>query len=171
MYEVLISITDGVVAIIPLLDISERTRVVHVGNTVSATSVHELDETKCYDTTFSGVRSDTTSNAITSYTPTSSNSFILNQNVCSGQGIEFPVPSLEVGKTYTINYTVNVAARLYLIKYTSEGVYSSNVSLSTKAGTFSKIITPESGYIYSLCFCSFTTNTDCVFSEISLVEN
>ena len=171
LYEVLISITDGVAVVIPLLDFSKRTRVIHSGNTIAASSVHELDATKCYDTVFNGTRSTTASGAITSYTPTSANSFVINQNVCSGNGIEFPVPSLEVGKSYTINYTVNVSARVYLIKYTSAGVYSSNTSLSTKAGTFSKTITPESGYIYSLCFCSFTENTDCIFSDISLVEN
>ena len=171
LYEVLISITEGGVVVIPLLDISKRTRVTHSGNTISASSVHELDGTKCYDTVFNGVRSTTATSAITSYTPTSASSFVLNQNVCSGNGIEFPVPSLEVGKTYTINYTVNVAGRVYLMKYTTDGVYSSNTALSTKAGTFTKTITPESGYIYSLCFCSFTENTDCIFSGISLVEN
>lgn len=168
LYEVLISIVDGTVIIVPLLDISTRLRVAHSGNTIAATGTRELSTEKCYETTFNGTRAENA--LITSYTALSSSSFSIQSTGTSGKGIEFPV-ALEVGKTYTITYTVDNTARGYLVKYNSDTTYASNTNWSTAAGTFTKTITPEEGYIYSICFCPMIKNTLVTFSNISLTEN
>ena len=173
LYEVLVSVTDGGVYIAPLLDVTQRTRVDYTDRgTITAASEHELDSTKCYDTAFNGVRGDSISTKITSYTPISANSFSLQTSSTGGYGLEFPVRNFEVGKSYTLKYTADISnMRVYLIKYNSDTTYNSNEMLSNTTGSFVKNITPEEGCIYSIFFGALTADTLCTFSEISLTEN
>lgn len=170
LYEVLISVVDGEVVIIPLLDISIRTRVKHTGASVAATSTHSLDTTKCYDAVFNGTRSDNTSNIITSYNAISSDSLSIQVSSAGGTGMEFPV-ALEVGKTYTLKYKVDNTGRVYVMKYNPDTTYNSNTMLSSTAGTYTKTITPEAGYLYSIIFVPMVKATLVTFSGISLEEN
>jgi hypothetical protein len=84
-----------------------------------------------------------------------------------GFGVEFPV-MLEAGKTYTLKYTLDNTGRVYLIKYNPDTTYNSNVMQSSTAGTFTKTINPEDGYLYSIFFCPMVANTVVTFSGISL---
>lgn len=170
LYDVLISIVDGQVVILPLLDISIRTRVSTTGATISPTAAHDLDTTKCYESNFSGTRSTTVSDKFASYNALSSDSLSVQVTSSSGYGIEFPV-ALEVGKTYTLNYTVDNTGRVYVIKYNSDTTYNSNEMLSSAAGTYTKTITPEAGYLYSIIFVPMVKDTLVTFSSISLEEN
>ncbi len=167
LYEVLISIVDGVAA--RLLDVSDRAYVVNTSTTINAAAVRDLDTSKCYATTYQGVRSDTSVND--TYRAISADSLgYLSTSSSAGRGVEFPL-DLEVGKTYTLTYTANQNnARVYLLKYNADTTYNSNQSLSTSAGTVVKEITPESGYIYSVLFASLVKDVESVWSGISLIE-
>ena len=168
LYEVLVSVTDGGVYIVPLLDITQRTRVQHTGATLSATSTRDLDVTKCYDGVFNGTRVENV--VITAYTALSANSLSIQVSTAGGTGMEFPV-TLEVGKSYTLKYTVNNTGRVYVMKYNSDTTYNANEMLSSTAGSYTKTITPEDGFIYSIIFVPMVKDTLVTFSDISLTEN
>lgn len=177
LYEVLVSVTDGGVYIAPLLDITQRTFVRHLDManqvTIGPAATRELDAGKCYDGQFSGNRSTGASNAIT-YTPISSNSLslMLSSGASAGNGVEFPVPQLEAGKTYTLKYTADVSnMRVYLLKYNADTTYNSNTTLGSGTGNKSAKITPEAGYIYSIFFSTLIANTLSTYTEISLLED
>lgn len=169
LYEVLISVVDGSTVVVSLLNVMNRERDTYNG-TVNAADVHELSGDKYYDAAFNGVRSISVKNNNGTFTVNSSNSFTFNAVQTAGNGIEFPVPSLEVGKSYSLEYSVNAAGRVYLMKYTSNGVFDSYTMYTATAGTFTKTIVPEEGYIYSILFCPFVKESDCTFSDISLTE-
>lgn len=168
LYEVLVSVTDGGVYIVPLLDITQRTRVQHTGATLSATSTRDLDITKCYDGVFNGTRVENV--VITAYTALSANSLSIQVSTAGGTGMEFPV-GLEVGKSYTLKYTVNNTGRVYVMKYNSDTTYNANEMISSTAGSYTKTITPEDGFIYSIIFVPMVQDTLVTFSDISLTEN
>lgn len=168
LYEVLVSVVDGQVVVLPLLDILTRTRVSHQGTTVSATSTRDLDVTKCYDEVFNGTRSQ--NGTITAYSANGSDSLSIQVNSAGGTGMNFPV-ALEAGKTYTLKYTLNNTGRVYVMKYNSDTTYNANTCLSTATGTYTKTITPEEGYLYGIIFVPMVANTLVTFSGISLEEN
>ena len=177
LYEVLKSTVSGVVVIIPLLDISKRTLVKHIQQssqtTISPTDTRELDGSKCYDGQYTGSRSVAGSNVVT-YTPISSDSFsiILSGGSSSGYGVEFPVPQLEVGKNYTLSYTTDTNnMRVYLIKYNPDTTFNSNELLSTAVGSFTKTITPQEGYIYSVFFSTLNKDILSTYTGVSLIES
>lgn len=168
LYEVMLSIVDGVVYIRPLLSV-DRERVT-TKITVATTGTRELDYNKCYDTSFGGIRSNNVSTNITSYIPLSNNSFSCTVTKNTGNGLEFPV-ELEAGKTYKLSWTVdNANTRAYLMKYNADTTYNSNVYLDTGAGAKTATFTAEEGFIYSICFPVLVNEVECTFSDISLVE-
>ena len=171
LYEVLVSIVDGEVVVLPLLSVTARTRVKQTSSSIAAASPHELSAEKCYDSTFGGLRSPAVTGYITAYNAISSDSLSIQVNNASGYGMEFPVPQLEVGKTYTLKYKLDNTGRVYVMKYNSDTTYNSNTMLSSAVGTFTKTVTPEEGYIYSIIFVPMIKNTLVTFSEISLTEN
>ena len=173
LFEVLVSVTDGTAYIVPLLNILERARVKHTTNTISANMARELDPTKCYDSSYVGVRSAGVTNVLT-YTPISENSFSLSLSggASGGNGVEFPVPQLEVGKTYTFKYTSDQSEqRVYLIKYNSDTTYNSNTVLGQNIGNKTVTITPEEGFIYSIQFTILAKDKVGTYTNISLTEN
>ena len=152
-----------------LLTIAGRERVT-TGISVLTTDPRELDVAKCYDTSFGGVRSSNVSNNITNYTPLSDSSFACQVSKNTGNGLEFPV-QLEAGKTYTLSWTSdNANVRAYLMKYNADTTYNANQMLGNGAGTKTATITPEDGYIYSICFPVLVNDTLCTISGISLTE-
>ena len=133
----------------------------------------ELDPTKCYDSSYVGVRSAGVTNVLT-YTPISENSFSLSLSggASGGNGVEFPVPQLEVGKTYTFKYTSDQSEqRVYLIKYNSDTTYNSNTVLGQNIGNKTVTITPEEGFIYSIQFTILAKDKVGTYTNISLTEN
>ena len=173
LYEVMINVADGQIVVVPLIDVMQRDYIKHSGNTIAATATHDLSETRCYTASYQGVRSAGNANNIT-YIPISENSFSLTLagNASSGIGVEFPLPQLEVGKSYTLTYTADVSnMRVYLIKYNADTTYNSNTTLSSGTGNKTATITPESGYIYSILFATLVANTTCTYSNINVVEN
>lgn len=169
LYEILVSLVDGVVYIKPLLSIEDRERV-STKNTISTTAARELDYNKCYDTSFGGVRSSNVSDNITGYTVLSDNSFSCTVTKNTGNGLEFPI-ELEAGKTYKLSWAAdNASTRAYLMKYNADTTYNTNVHLGTGAGTKTATFTAEENIIYSVCFPVLINNVECTFSDISLVE-
>lgn len=168
LYEVLVGIVDGQVVVLPLLDISTRTRVPHTGSTISATSQRALDTTKCYDEVFNGTRAQ--NGIITAYTANGPDSLSVQVSTAGGTGMNFPV-ALEAGKTYTLKYTLDNTGRVYVMKYNGDTTYNSNTMLSSTVGTFNKTITPEEGYLYGLLFVPMVKDTLVTFSGIELTEN
>lgn len=167
LYEVLVSIVDGQVVVLPLLDISMRTRVEHIGSSLTGTSTRALETTKCYDEVFNGTRAQ--NGVITAYSANGADSLSIQVNSAGGTGMNFPV-ALEAGKTYTLKYTLNNTGRVYVMKYNSDTTYNSNTCLSTAVGTYTKTITAEEGYIYGILFVPMVANTLVTFSGISLEE-
>lgn len=173
LYEVMINVLDGQVVVTPLIDVLQRTYIAHSGDTITATGTRDLSELRCYSTQFTGSRSAGHANYIT-YNPISESSFSisLSGGASSGIGVEFPLPQLEVGKSYTLTYTADVSnMRVYLLKYNSDTTYNSNSTLGSGTGSKTAIITPEDGYIYSVLFSTLIANTVCTYSDISLTEN
>lgn len=168
LYEVLVSVVDGQIVVLPLLDISTRTRTSHSGSSITGTSPRELDTTKCYDEVFNGSRAN--NGVVKAYTANASDSLSITVSTAGGTGMNFPV-AVEAGKTYTLKYTINNTGRVYVMKYNSDTTYNVNTCLSTAAGTYTKTITPEAGYIYGILFVPMVANTSVTFSGISLTEN
>lgn len=165
LYEVLVSNIEAK----SLLGIMGRERVT-TGISILTTDPRELSTDKCYDTSFGGVRSYNVSTNITSYVPLSDNSFSCIVTKNTGNGLEFPV-QLEAGKTYTLSWTSdNANVRAYLMKYNADTTYNANQLLGMGAGTKTATITPEDGYIYSICFPVLVNDTLCTISAISLTE-
>ena len=78
---------------------------------------------------------------------------------------------LEAGKTYNLSWTSdNANVRAYLMKYNADTTYNSNLLLAMGEGAKSATITPEDGYIYSICFPVLVNDTLCTVSGISLTE-
>lgn len=157
----------------PLLDVSQRTYTPHTGNTIFAADTRELDPWKCYTTQFTGARSASISDVLT-YTTVSNNSLSisLSGSASSGYGVEFPVPQMEVGKTYTLKFSSDQEKTpVYLIKYNADTTYNTNTRVEMGVGTKTVTITPEEGFIYSILFAVTIADTVCTYSDISLTEN
>jgi len=174
LYEVLISITDGVAYVAPLIDLEERSYVKHelTAEAILPASTRELNVAKCYDASFSGSRSDAVSAALT-YTPISENSLslYLTDKASAGIGVEFPV-ALKAGKTYTLNWTADQnLMRVYLVRYNPDTTYNSNLQLGSGAGNKTATITAEEGAIYSVLFSALVKDVTCTYTDISLSEN
>lgn len=168
LYEVLISIVDGQVVVLPLLDISARTRVPHTGGSLSATSQRALDTSKCYDEVFNGTRAQ--NGVITAYNANGADSLSIQVSTAGGTGMNFPV-ALEAGKTYTLKYTCDGTGRVYVMQYNFDTSYNTNTMLSSAAGTYTKTVTPDAGYLYGILFVPMAKDTLITFSGIDLTEN
>ena len=87
--------------------------------------------------------------------------------------MEFPVPTLEAGKTYTLAYNCDLSGmRVYLLKYNADTLaYDSNELLSFDAVTYTHTIVPDAAYVYSLLFNVQVGDQLSTFSDVTLVEN
>lgn len=168
MYEVLIQLVEGIVR--GLLVIDERTYVINNNVTISPTSTRDLDTDKCYATQYNGTRSSASTQDTYETLGEDSLAFTCPSG-SAGRGVEFPI-NLEVGKTYTLHYNASVSnARVYLMKYNEDTTYNSNALLGSASGGVTVTITPETGYLYAIAFCSVSNaNTRVVWSDISLRE-
>lgn len=156
----------------PLLDVMRRVYATVTGH-IRPTDTRELNPQKCYTSQYTGNINSVQAGYIT-YTPISSNSLSisLSDEASSGLGVEFPVPQMEVGKTYTLSYVSDQAKTpVYLIKYNGDTTYNSNTMLAMGVGNKTVTITPEEGYIYSILFAVTIEDTVCTYSDISLTEN
>ena len=170
LYEVLVSATDGAVVVIPFLDIMSRTLYKHMETTIQPEQARELSGEKCYTFASNGARSSSASNAIT-YNALSTNSFSISTSSASGYGVEFPLPMLEVGKTYTVKYTVdNANCRFYIGKYNADTTYNTYTQKTTVAGNLSWDFTVEEGFIYAVQWVPMTKNTTYTVTNISVTE-
>ena len=171
LYEVMINLVDGVAtAILDLL----RGDAINTSNTVAATDARVLDTTKCYYANMAGQRSSMMGGGdnpyITSFIQVSKSQISIQARSANGTGVEYPV-NLEVGKKYRLQYSVNKTSRVYILQYNADTTFSKYTLASSQAGeNLYYNITPESGYKYSILFCPFTANEECVFSNVSLEE-
>ena len=165
LYEVLVNIVDGVVA--SLFSVKERAYVVNTSTTIGPTDTHDLDTTKCFSVQLGGTRSSQGQNDTYEALSDDSLAYTTPRGTV-GSGAEFPL-DLKVGNTYKLHYNASLKnARVYLQKYNTDTTYNSNIMLSSEAGEFTKTITPEEGYIYTILFTPLVANTRCVWSDIAV---
>lgn len=156
-----------------LLDFTARVRTDAV-NTVNSSDPHEMDESKCHPCGVTGVRSHSSNVKISEYNAISATEIQLRINSDqTGVGMEFPVPTLEAGKTYTFTCTCDSDnMRVYLLKYNADTTaYDSNELLLFNTGTHTKTIVPDAAYVYSLLFNVQVGDQLSTFSNVTLVEN
>lgn len=141
------------------------------------TAQREFDYNKYYYTAVdSGKRGNYPTTKVTGFKVTD-NSVEITTNSTSGYGVEFPV-ELEVGKTYTLKWTISVAqSRVFLLKFNNDTTYHSQVQgvdatigNTNAVGSYTATIRPETGYKYSLLFANVTASKT-PFTNISLTEN
>ena len=143
-------------------------------NTVNAADAHDLSESTCHATNTAGTRGMGIDNSIAEHTVTSDSEMSIKLITGkSGMGIEYPVPSLEAGKTYKLKYAcANANMRVYLMKYDANTkAYAQNELLSSAAGTYEKTIAPDAAYIYSILFTGQAGDTVFTWSGVMLTEN
>lgn len=156
-----------------LLDFTTRVRTDAV-NTVNSTDPHEMDENKCYPCNITGIRSHSSNVKISEYNAINTTEIQLRMNSDqTGVGMEFPVPTLEAGKTYTLTCTCDLDnMRVYLLKYNADTTaYYSNELLLFNSGTHTKTIVPDTAYVYSFLFNVQVGDQLSTFSDVTLVEN
>lgn len=141
------------------------------------TAQREFDYNKYYYTAVdSGKRGNYPTTKVTGFNVTD-NSVEITTNSTSGYGVEFPV-ELEVGKTYTLKWTISVAqSRVFLLKFNNDTTYHSQVQgvdatigNTNAVGSYTATIKPETGYKYSLLFANVTASKT-PFTNITLTEN
>jgi hypothetical protein len=172
LYGTLTHVTQGVLSV--PLNISGRAYTPHVmyRPVIWADRGRELDVHKCYNTTFEGIRTDSITQVLT-YTPVSDTAFTLYMESEAGNGycVEFPLPALDGGRTYTLRYTAELAQmHVYLLKYNPDTTYCATEALGRGAGEKTVTFTPEAGYLYSIAFSVSVNQVPGTYSEISLTS-